>query len=367
MADYLSYLDQMADKYHIPKDQLRAIYGLETGSGSNVRTSSAGAQGHMQLMPGTARDMGVANINDPYQNIQGGAKYYAQQLQRFGTPELAAAAYNSGPGRVARVGGVPHIAETQNYVKNFMSRLAPVANPVTAAAPSATVPPTQGPTAVDETDNTDLSGISDFGGAGVDFTKLNPSNMGAMFNKLQSQQRFDQGIQNAYAKQQQDAAQALIEKKQYGPSRAEQLFRLAAAIGKPMIRPSFGGVMANVMPELADMSAASQKATQDRQDAIAALHQRAVEAAAERYGTSQKSLMDLVRSYGTMSKTTPAEFTSTPLGTVFNKNTSFPAPQGPHIKALVENANNPALLKEFDYKFGPGAAARVLQMYKVAQ
>jgi hypothetical protein len=117
---YTNYVDQMADKYGVPRSHVRAIYENETASGKNVRSSSAGAQGHMQLMPSTAKEMGVADIADPYQNIEGGVKYYAKMLKKFGDPVVAAAAYNAGPGNVNKYGGVPPFAETKNYVRKFV-------------------------------------------------------------------------------------------------------------------------------------------------------------------------------------------------------------------------------------------------------
>jgi len=117
---YTKYVDQMADKYGVPRSHVRAIYENETASGKNVRSSSAGAQGHMQLMPSTAKEMGVADISDPYQNIEGGVKYYAKMLKKFGDPVVAAAAYNAGPGNVNKYGGVPPFAETKNYVRKFV-------------------------------------------------------------------------------------------------------------------------------------------------------------------------------------------------------------------------------------------------------
>ena len=117
---YTNYVDEMADKYGVPRSHVRAIYENETASGKNVRSSSAGAQGHMQLMPGTAKEMGVADIADPYQNIEGGVKYYAKMLKKFGDPVVAAAAYNAGPGNVSKYGGVPPFAETKNYVRKFV-------------------------------------------------------------------------------------------------------------------------------------------------------------------------------------------------------------------------------------------------------
>lgn len=81
--------------------------------------SGAGAIGPSQLMPGTASDMGV-NPYDVEQNLRGGARYLKQQLDRFGDPRLAVAAYNAGPGRVQRAGGVPQIGETMAYVPNVL-------------------------------------------------------------------------------------------------------------------------------------------------------------------------------------------------------------------------------------------------------
>lgn len=77
--------------------------------------SSAGAIGLGQLMPGTARELGV-DPYDPAQNIEGAARYLQQQLAAFGSVRLALAAYNAGPGRVRQAGRVPNIRETRNYV-----------------------------------------------------------------------------------------------------------------------------------------------------------------------------------------------------------------------------------------------------------
>lgn len=82
--------------------------------------SDAGAMGLSQLMPGTAEAMGVSNPFDPAQNLAGGAKYLSSLIERFGTAELALAAYNAGPTAVAKAGGVPQNGQTPAYVARVM-------------------------------------------------------------------------------------------------------------------------------------------------------------------------------------------------------------------------------------------------------
>ncbi|WP_331593815.1 lytic transglycosylase domain-containing protein [Pedomonas sp.] len=82
--------------------------------------SRAGARGLAQLMPGTARELGVADSFDPYANLNGGALYLRRMMDSFGSPLLAVAAYNAGPGRVRRAGGLPTNDETLGYVKKVM-------------------------------------------------------------------------------------------------------------------------------------------------------------------------------------------------------------------------------------------------------
>lgn len=105
-----------------PSLVLRVMQAESAGRANAV--SPKGATGPMQLMPGTARDLGV-NINDPLDNIRGGVRYLAQQLKSFGDPTLALAAYNAGPGNVRKYGGVPPFSETQNYVGKIMGQQAP--------------------------------------------------------------------------------------------------------------------------------------------------------------------------------------------------------------------------------------------------
>jgi soluble lytic murein transglycosylase-like protein len=103
---------------------LAGLIKQESGFNPNAG-SPAGAQGLCQLMPGTARGLGVTDLHDPVQSIEGGAKYLAQQLETFhGDVARALAAYNAGPGAVQRYGGVPPYAETQNYVRAVQANAA---------------------------------------------------------------------------------------------------------------------------------------------------------------------------------------------------------------------------------------------------
>ena len=96
---------------------LAGLIKQESGFNPNAG-SGAGARGLTQLMPGTAAGLGVTNVLDPVQSINGGAKYLKQQLDTFGGDVTKAlAAYNAGPGAVQRFGGVPPYSETQNYVR----------------------------------------------------------------------------------------------------------------------------------------------------------------------------------------------------------------------------------------------------------
>jgi soluble lytic murein transglycosylase-like protein len=119
---------------------LAGLIKQESGFNPNAG-SSAGAQGLTQLMPGTARGLGVTNLHDPVQSIEGGARYLAQQLKTFnGDVARALAAYNAGPGAVQRFGGVPPYAETQNYVRAVQANAASFR----AGAPSSSMPSATG-------------------------------------------------------------------------------------------------------------------------------------------------------------------------------------------------------------------------------
>lgn len=113
---------ELAVKYDISPALLEALVWQESRWSETAR-SPAGARGLAQLMPATARSMGV-DPDDPHANLEGGARYLRMQLDAFGGDlESALAAYNAGPGRVQRAGGIPAIRETRNYVASIMSRL----------------------------------------------------------------------------------------------------------------------------------------------------------------------------------------------------------------------------------------------------
>ena len=113
---------ELSAKYDISPTLLEALVWQESRWREGA-VSPAGARGLAQLMPGTARDLGV-DPNDPSANLEGGARYLWAQLDAFGGDiEKALAAYNAGPGRVHKAGGIPRIRETQNYVASILGRL----------------------------------------------------------------------------------------------------------------------------------------------------------------------------------------------------------------------------------------------------
>jgi soluble lytic murein transglycosylase-like protein len=121
-APYSAKIAELAARYDLSPALLEAVVWQESRWRPSA-VSPAGARGLAQLMPGTARELGV-NPDDPYANLEGGARYLREQLDRFdGDLEKALAAYNAGPGRVISAGGIPRIRETQTYVAAVMGRL----------------------------------------------------------------------------------------------------------------------------------------------------------------------------------------------------------------------------------------------------
>ena len=119
---YKAKIAELAERFDLSPALLEALVWQESRWRADA-VSHAGARGLAQLMPGTARDLGV-DPDDPFANLEGGARYLREQLDRFdGNLEKALAAYNAGPGRVIRANGIPRIRETQLYVAAIMGRL----------------------------------------------------------------------------------------------------------------------------------------------------------------------------------------------------------------------------------------------------
>ena len=119
-AELSELITTQAKAKGLPVALLSAVIRQESGFNPKAK-SSAGAMGLMQLMPGTAKALGVTNAFDPAQNVAGGATYLQQLLSKHqGNIPLALAAYNAGPGAVARHGGIPPYRETQQYVRNVL-------------------------------------------------------------------------------------------------------------------------------------------------------------------------------------------------------------------------------------------------------
>lgn len=117
-AAFMPLFQAAGARYGVDPALLSAVARAESGY-NPAAVSRAGALGLMQIMPATAAGLGV-DPRDPAQAVDGAARYLAAQLERFGSVELALAAYNAGPGAVERYGGIPPYAETQNYVKRVL-------------------------------------------------------------------------------------------------------------------------------------------------------------------------------------------------------------------------------------------------------
>ena len=120
-AQIQGIVSRVAKKYEVDERLINAVIKQESGFNPKA-TSHCGAMGLMQLMPATAKGLGVKDAYNPLQNIEGGVKYLSNLLKKYnGNTVLALAAYNAGSGAVDKYNGVPPYKETQNYVKNILA------------------------------------------------------------------------------------------------------------------------------------------------------------------------------------------------------------------------------------------------------
>lgn len=122
LEQYVEHIREAARETNLSEALLTAVIKNESG-GDSTAVSPAGAAGLMQLMPDTARAVGVGDRFDPRENILGGARYLRQMVDRYGDLKTALAAYNAGPGNVDKHGGVPPFPETEYYIRRVLSDL----------------------------------------------------------------------------------------------------------------------------------------------------------------------------------------------------------------------------------------------------
>ncbi|AMD93195.1 hypothetical protein AXF15_08835 [Desulfomicrobium orale DSM 12838] len=117
-----SIVSRLCEKYGVEKSLVMAVIDVESGFNA-AAVSSAGAQGLMQIMPATGKDLNLSDPFDPMENIDAGIRYLKYLLDTFPDKRLAVAAYNAGPNAVKKYGDIPPYAETQGYVQKVWARL----------------------------------------------------------------------------------------------------------------------------------------------------------------------------------------------------------------------------------------------------
>ncbi len=120
-AKVIALAKKYARTYGMDESLIQAVIEVESGYDSTA-VSSKGAEGLMQIMPATQQDLGVTNSFDAEQNVCAGVRYLCQMYNRFGSVQLALAAYNAGPGNVEKHNGMPPYTETRQYVAKVLAR-----------------------------------------------------------------------------------------------------------------------------------------------------------------------------------------------------------------------------------------------------
>lgn len=342
-----------------PFDQLVNITGHAESrnrdydaAGRPVR-SPKGALYKMQTMPATAGDPGYgvkpARSNSPEEFNRVGRDYLAAMLKRYGSMDKAWAAYNGGPGRLDRAlaGGGDWLRrmprETRDYVTNNMRTLK--AGQLKAGQP-------MDEDEIDgETGGTGGLGVvalSSGGGLGISQELL-----GLQKEIISSQER-----QRQTRAQQLQEATRLLQERRLGPSRTEQLLQLSAAFLQPRQYKGFGATLQNVLPVLAQQQATERQGKDTRTEELMRLQHAYQNAEAEGETSSLKARADLLKIAQQAGKTSYSANAGT--GEVFDTRTGFPKPRPEHIAALLQNPNK---ARDYDIKFGPGAAARDLEQF----